>query len=95
VDVGPVPQGEYWRIEHAATEDLTTASTEVRIGIVRSSVFVPLQEQEAPSAARLYWADRPIHLSTGDRLRARWTGTTSGDRLRLYVNGVSMLAGGA
>ena len=87
LDIGPVPAGEEWAIEHLSAEDETTAFTTLRVGILRSLSFMPLEEQASPSAATLYWNSRPFYLREHESLRVRFTGTTNADKLRAYYNG--------
>ncbi len=87
VDLGPVPEGLTWVVQHAAVEDETTAFTSVRIGIAQANDFRPLEEHIGGVAGELYTVPEPIYVPEGKFLRARFVGTTSGDKLALYING--------
>ena len=87
IDLGPVPEGLVWIIRHAAVEDETTAFTSVRIGIAQANDFRPLEEHVGGVAGELYTVPEPIYVPEGKFLRARFVGTTSADKLALYVNG--------
>ena len=87
IDLGPVPVGEMWALEHVAAEDETTAATEIRAGIVRGEQFAPLEDQESPAAGVLYTVPDPFYLGPEERLRVRFVGSTSGDKLKVYANG--------
>lgn len=89
VALPPVPAGWEWELRHVAAEDETTAYTSLRLGIRRGVGLTPLEEQKSPAAATLYSSQDPWHLSAGNVLVARFNGTTSGDRLRLYANGIA------
>lgn len=88
--VGPtVPEGVEWHLDHVAVEDETTTCSGIRIGIRRASgVFVPFEEQAPAGAGRLYHSSQPIRLAPTEQLMARFTDTTSGDKLRLVANGI-------
>ena len=90
VELGPVPEGLIWELFHVAVEDETTAFTKVRVGIGQANDFRPLEEQDPGVAAELYTAHDTIMVPEGKFLRAEFTGTTSGDKLALYMNGRSV-----
>ena len=92
LEIGPVPPGWTWELRHVSAEDETTASTSLRLGVKRARTFLPLEEQKSPAAATLYSSQDPWHLAPGNSIVARFNGTTSGDVLRLYVNGVARQA---
>ena len=92
VDLDRVPEGEVWVLDHVAAEDETTAFTEIRVGILRAGTFVPLEDQESPAAGVLYTIPDPIRLAAGERLRARFVGSTSADVLKVYANGYAVAA---
>ena len=87
IDLGPVPEGLTWIIRHAAVEDETTAFTSVRVGVATADSFRPIEEHVGGVAGELYTVPDTIYVPTGKFLRARFVGTTSGDKLALYVNG--------
>lgn len=89
-----VPDGVVWTLDHVAIEDETTACTSARVGIERRGKFSPLAEQLSPVAGVLYHTGQPFRLEAGDRLMARFVGSTSGDKLRLVANGVATQPGG-
>lgn len=89
VDLATVPPGWTWELHHVAAEDETTAFDSLRIGIRNGVSFRPLEEQISPAAATLYFSPDPWHLVPGDSIVARFKGTTSGDILQLYANGVA------
>ena len=84
-----VPSGQRWVLHHVAAEDKTTACTSLRLGIKRGTTFLPMEEQKSPAADTLYSSQDPWYLEAGNILVARFNGTTSGDKLHLYVNGVA------
>ncbi len=90
IDTDPVPRGEVWRIDFFSAEDLTTALTEFRVGILRGTVFSPLVEQDSPAAATLFWQNDVHRLGEGEQLRLRATGATSGDQIEFHVNGLRL-----
>ena len=90
IDTDPVPRGEVWRINFFSAENLTTASTEFRVGIARGRVFSPLVEQDSPAAATLFWQNDVHRLGEGEQLRLRVTGATDGDLIEFHVNGLRL-----
>lgn len=87
LDLERVPAGWRWHLDHVAVEDVTNNATSVRIGIKRGTTFLALEEQKSAVGGTLYSVDRPFSLEEGNILTARFTGSTSGDTLRLYANG--------
>ncbi len=87
IDFGPVPPGWTWELNHIAVEDETTACTSVRVGVGQANDFRPLEEHIGLVAGELYTVPEPIFVPEGKFLRARFVGTTDGDKLALYVNG--------
>ena len=92
LDLGPVPVGQQWCINHVAAEDETTAATEIRFGIARAGTFFPLEDQESPAAGVLYTVPDPIYLAAGEYLRVRFVGSTNNDVLKAYANGYAIPA---
>ena len=88
VDLSPVPAGEFWELEHVSAENLTSDFTVLRLGVARGVGFVPLEEDVSVAANELVWNDHPIYLRELETLRVRFTGTTSGDRLQVNINGL-------
>ena len=58
--------------------------------LFQANDFRPLEEQDPGVAAELYTAHDTIMVPEGKFLRAEFTGTTSGDKLALYMNGRSV-----
>jgi hypothetical protein len=85
--VGPVDPGYIWIVNWFAVEDETTAYTYLRGLIAGGGKDHYLFEERSPLAARLYWSSVPIYVPEGRYLVARLNGTTSGDVLRMYVEG--------
>ena len=87
LDIGPVPEGLVWVLNHVAAEDETTAFTELRVGIVRGLSFVPLESHQSPAAGVLYFSPDPWYVQEGEFIRARFKGSLLSDKLHLRVNG--------
>lgn len=87
VELGPVPVGLTWVLNHVAVEDETTAFTSVRVGIGQANDFRPLEEHVGGVAGELYTVPEPVYVPEGKFIRARFVGTTSADKLALYING--------
>ena len=85
--LGPVPIGEVWELHHVAVEDVTSDYTSVRIGAATSLGQRPLEEKVTGLAGELYYSDSPTLVPPGQYVEPRFIGTTSGDLLRMYING--------
>ena len=86
VDV-KVPDGYKRTIQHLSLEDETTGFTEARVGYLRNNTYHWWVEEETPQAGVLYWMRDAKVLEAGDVLVVRFTGTTSLDKLAVYVDG--------
>ncbi len=86
-----VPRGELWRINHIAWEDETTAFTEGRTFVSGHGYNHWLKEQDSPVATTLYWDDEEYLLGENEQVGVRMTGATSGDLLRLYIDGFRLV----
>lgn len=73
--------------ENHAVENETNTFTSVRAFIKGHGYEHWLWEQKSPIAATLYWFEREISLEEGEQLAFRFTGCTSGDQLRAYLDG--------
>lgn len=82
-----VPRGELWRINHIAWEDETTAFTSARTFVTGHGYNHLLKSQSSPPAATLFWDDEEYLLGENEQIGVRMVGTTSGDALRLYIDG--------
>lgn len=82
-----VERGERLTLQWIASEDEDTAFTYLRYGIEKGGVIHWFAEEKSPSAGELYWTENPLHLVEGERLVARFNGTTSADMLRTTLLG--------
>ena len=87
IELGPVPKGLTWVVNHVAVEDETTAFTSVRVGVGQANDFRPLEEHIGGVAGELYTVPEPIYVPEGKFLQVRFVGTLSGDKLAVYING--------
>jgi len=86
-DRGAVPNGERWFIQRAAVENETSAFTRVRLGRRRGGRDRFHRSEEGLSAGEVLTDPHLVVLDPGDRYIARFVGTSSGDRLRLTLEG--------
>jgi len=86
----PVPPGEVWCIQTYAFENETSASIEVRAAIQIRDFYHWIFQQENSPAGDLYWFTDDFFLVEGERLTTRFTGTTLGDELHVYITGYRM-----
>lgn len=89
-----VPVGFLFCIQHVTVENETTAYTNLRLIKARPGREFPLEEQDSPEAATLYWMADDFYLVPGQYLLARLTGCTAGDKLRVYITGWLQDVGG-
>jgi hypothetical protein len=82
-----VKPGTVLEIRHVAVENRTTAYTRLVIGVGDGLSFFEKEEEDAPGADNIYWTRSKFLIPSGKKLRARLTGCTSGDELRLTYEG--------
>lgn len=83
-----VETGKLLVVTHISVENKTTVYTNLRIGIERTGVFAPHEEEKSPVAAEVYWTRSQILVPAGSKLRARLTGCTASDVLEMHVQGL-------
>jgi len=87
LEIGPVPPGQEWTVEHVASVDETTAITS-RGWAIKASGFLHWIEEVLVTTAALHDGERVvIVLAAGESLICRLTGCTSADVLYAYVTG--------
>ena len=74
-------------IMRVAVENETSDYTRLRIGVVSGNIFHPHEEEENPNANTLYWMSEEFYIGQGENLRIELTGTTSSDRINVYIAG--------
>lgn len=87
----PVPTGRIWVITNLAIEDETTLFTSVRGFILDPGYNHYLFEDYSLLAGRLYWHNGEFWVTEGRCVVCCFTGTTTGDVLRAYLNGFQLL----
>lgn len=70
-----------------AIENINSAMTELRVGVDSRGEFHQHIEQDSPSSATLYWIADPLYIYGSERLQARVTGATAGNRIEVNVQG--------
>jgi len=83
-----VKPGTVLEIRHVAVENKTTAYTRLTIGISDGIFFFEKEEEDNPAADNIYWTKSKFLIPAGKKLRARLTGCTSGDELRMAYEGL-------
>jgi len=58
------------------------------LGIDNGALFIPLREEKAVPSGEYVYTSNPILLGRMSQLKAVLEGTTTGDIIRMYVNGV-------
>ena len=84
---GLVPAGEVWHITRLNSKDDITACTMLRYAHNTGGVPIYLNNITPAIAGVLDVLDCELWLDAGDRLRARYGGTTAGDTLTLRIFG--------
>lgn len=79
--------GKRYCFQRVTFEDKTSAFTSLRVYVEGHGYEHYLAEQKSPAAATLYWLKDPIYLIPGERLVAKFTGTTTGDVLEMCITG--------
>ena len=82
-----VEPGTILEVRHVAVENQTTAYTRLTIGVADGISFYEKEEEDAPAANNIYWTKSKFLIPAGKKLRARLTGCTSGDKLRMAYEG--------
>ena len=82
-----VKEGNVLEIRHVAVENHTTAFTRLTIGVTDGISFFQKEEEDNPVANNIYWTKSKFLIPAGKKLRARLTGCTSGDALRMAFEG--------
>ena len=84
------PPNYIYRVTNITAWDKTTqVSAHIAIGYVSGGVFRVLKAAKPAAALTVDWQGE-IYLKEGDRIRAVFTNTTSGDDLYLVANGVKI-----
>jgi len=75
-------------LTHIAVVNKTNGYTRLRIGTWDGASFHVFEEETTPTADKYYFSGDDILVPPGSQIRAELTGTTTGDDLRLLLNGV-------
>jgi hypothetical protein len=87
LETPPLKENQFLIVDHVSVEDETTAYTNLRVGIKAGATFTPLEEEKSPAAAEVYWTQSELKITEHERLCCRLTGCTSGDVLKVTVQG--------
>jgi hypothetical protein len=82
-----IEQGTVLEVHHVAVENRNTAYTRLVIGVADGLSFFQKEEEDSPAANNIYWTHSTFLIPAGKKLRARLTGCTSGDNLRMTYEG--------
>ncbi len=82
-----VKPGWLWCIQRVGVENETTAYTDLRILKAGRAAELPLEEQDSPQAATLYWMTNAVYLMEGQYVVARLSGCTADAVLKAYITG--------
>jgi len=83
-----VKPGTVLEVTHVSIENETTAYTRLVIGVADGISFWQKEEEDNPAADNLYWTRSKFFVPAGKKLRARCTGCTLGDKLRMTYEGL-------
>lgn len=84
---GPVERGRRYHITHIAWEDEDTNWTQTRIYVDRSGSTHRFVDDASVTKAIVYALDDEIVLTEGERFCLYFSGATSGDDLRVWLQG--------
>jgi hypothetical protein len=82
-----VEPGHFLEVRHVAVENQTTAYTRLVIGVADGLSFLQKEEEDSPAANNIYWTSSYFLVPAGKKLRARLTGCTAADVLRMTYEG--------
>lgn len=82
-----VKPGYIFMLTRIVVENETTSYTSFRIGVYDGTNYHLEEEQKTPVAGQLYWTTEPIYIAEGENLRVELVGCTSGDIVKVYVDG--------
>jgi len=82
-----VEPGHVLEVRHVAVENRTTGYTRLVIGVTDGMSFFQKEEEDSPAANNIYWTRSYFLVPAGKKLRARLTGCTAGDVLRMAYEG--------
>ncbi len=88
----PVNAGRVRVITHATIEDVGVAAL-FRVRLGRDKGATPqhwFEEEIEASAGVLFWSNHPLLVPPGESFLARWTNTTEGDRLHMWLDGYTI-----
>jgi len=83
----PVKPGRIHVIQHVSMCDEDNAFTKLKLGIQRHGYVHWKFNEDYPAADQWIEFDKELWLHEGEVLLARFTGTTSGDKLLVHVDG--------
>jgi hypothetical protein len=86
----PVPTGRIWVVKNIAVENETTLFTSLRVLIRDPGYDHYILEDYSLLPDRLYWHDGELWIPEGRALGVLFVGTTTGDVLRVYINGFQL-----
>jgi hypothetical protein len=88
-----VDPGHLLTIRYAVVQDLNNDVTKIEMGIVQGSTFHKFNYKAAPGAGVPFTDSSYFLVPAGHRFRARLTGCTAGDYLRMHLQGYIYLLG--
>jgi len=83
-----VLEGKAIIYQRVSVENRTTAYTRLVIGVMSAGLFHRLEEHDNPGANDIFWTSDDINVKQGENLRVQLSGTTTGDEIYIYVEGV-------
>lgn len=90
ISTDKVDPGRIRVLTHVSIEDADNSYTKCRLSIWNGAVDFWLDEAIYPEEGELLVHPKDILLGEGDILRATLTGTTTGDKIKLYAIGWEM-----
>jgi hypothetical protein len=82
-----VKENQIMEVTHIAVENKTSAYTRLTIGPADGLSFFEKEEEDTPPANDIFWTRSRFYIRPGKTLRARLTGCTATDSLRMTYEG--------
>ncbi len=85
-------QGKFACLQNISAKDVTTAPTQIDLGIMRGSDFIPLKSILAPAADFTVTRETEIWTYIDDMPAVRVLGAVVGDEIELIIGGYILYA---
>lgn len=91
IDLGPVPIGHYWKVEHITAYDITSPIDLIQPMLHIASDYFPIARLLTPGANDLFVWDGTLWMADGWMLEIYFNNTNVGDWIAGFANGVEII----